>query len=71
MTILYYTFFSECLAERVFNDKLKLLPIGQTSRIRKFRRWEDAHASLFGKLLLLKGFQEFGVSASLQDHQVQ
>lgn len=29
--------------------------------IRKYRRWQDQHAVLFGKLLLLEGLQQYGI----------
>ena len=67
MTILFYTIFTECLPEEIFSGKLKQLPLAQASKIRRFRCWEDAHASLFGKLLLLKGLKEFGISSALTD----
>lgn len=67
MTILYYTFFHECAEVAVFAQKLHLLPEAQAEKVRKFRRWEDAHASLLGKLLLLRGFAAFGIRSGLQD----
>jgi 4'-phosphopantetheinyl transferase len=67
MTLLYYLFFDRCLPDTVFNDRLQLLPVDQAEKIRCFHRWQDAHASLFGKLLLLKGFKHFDLSINLAD----
>jgi 4'-phosphopantetheinyl transferase len=67
MTILLYTIFKECLPEATFADKLRLVPAMQAEKISKFMRWQDAHAALFGKLLLMKGLKEFGVARELQE----
>ena len=39
-------------------------------KIGRYRRWEDAHLSLFGKLLLIRALQDMGQPASLL-HQMQ
>lgn len=36
-------------------------------KLGKYVRWQDAHAGLFGKLLLKRGLQDFGLSVSLED----
>lgn len=47
------------LAEDQFCNYLDLLPDRLQLPIRKFHRWQDAHASLFGKLLLMKGLNKY------------
>ena len=63
MLILYVKFHSP-LPAHLQSSYLEQLPDEQVERIRKFRRWQDQHASLFGKLLLIKGLEHFDV-----DHQ--
>lgn len=67
MTILYYTSFENRMSDDLFAEKLNLLSSGFRQRTLNYRRWQDAHASLFGKLLLLEGFKNFGISARLSD----
>lgn len=69
MTILYYHFFDERLPGPVFNEKLQLLSAEQIKKINRFHRWQDAHASLFGKLLLQKGLNDLGILATPQQFQ--
>jgi 4'-phosphopantetheinyl transferase len=49
---LYATEFLRPLPEAAFHEGLGRLPDTLQSRILRFRRWEDAHAALLGKLLL-------------------
>lgn len=65
MTILYYHIFDEPLSPSRFLQKLGTLHFVQQEKIKKFRRWQDAHASLFGKLLLQKGLLNFGIPNDL------
>lgn len=67
MTTVYYTYFHDRISERSFENILSILPISIKEKVKKFRRWQDAHASLLGKLLLMEGFKRFGISTSLED----
>lgn len=67
MTILYYHYFTQFLPRDVFEKKIALLSGEQSDRISRLKRPEDAHSSLVGKLLLLKGFEEFAVQSTLKD----
>jgi 4'-phosphopantetheinyl transferase len=67
MTLLLYHFIEDQLNEAIFEHKLQLLSAAQREKIKAFRRWQDAHCSLWGNLLLLEGLKEFGVTASLQN----
>lgn len=67
MTSLYYYLINEPLILPLFMEKLKLLPAEQQEKIKRFRRWQDAHASLFGKLLLKQGLEDFGIALDLNE----
>jgi 4'-phosphopantetheinyl transferase len=43
-----------------FAEYLDLMPDRIKSEVRRYRRWQDAHACLLGKLLLLQGLVKFG-----------
>lgn len=53
----------------VFNTQIQLLPDHLRNKIRAYRRWQDAHASLLGKLMLKHAFSDFGFDISLGDIQ--
>lgn len=70
LTVLY-TCFDQPLDEVVLSNYLKLLPEQMVLSIRKYRRWQDQHAALFGKLLLLNGLQQYGIMPeALHDIQI-
>jgi 4'-phosphopantetheinyl transferase len=62
---LYATEFQHPMPEEAFRRLLALLPSAHQQRILRFRRWEDAHAGLFGKLLLRLALRESGSPATL------
>ena len=49
-----YTKFEKQLLEVLYSDYLKKLPRDLQDRNHRFVRWQDRHADLFGKLLLLE-----------------
>ena len=53
------------LPATAYESYLSQLPQEMAAKIRRFRRWEDAHLSLFGKLLLMHGLEQAGLSPSL------
>lgn len=67
MTHVYYGFFYEPLPTAIYHEKVRLLSTDQASKIQRFKRWQDAHASLYGKLLLQKGFDAFCITEKLSD----
>jgi len=67
MTSLYYYLIDDPLSLPLFMEKLSLLPADQQEKIKKFRRWQDAHASLFGKLLLKQGLLDCGIAINLNE----
>lgn len=48
-----------------FNRLLEPLPSDMQEKIKRYRRWEDAHAGLLGKHLLLMALQDGGYPADL------
>lgn len=67
--LVYYTRFETPLLPATFTDLLAQMPPGIKARILSFRRWQDAHACLLGRCLLLKGLSEFGYSHNLAEVQ--
>jgi 4'-phosphopantetheinyl transferase len=60
MVQIYYTRFGSRLPEDRLAEYLSAIPEPFTSQISRYRQWEDAHASLFGKLLLKQALKEAG-----------
>jgi 4'-phosphopantetheinyl transferase len=48
------------LPERIWGQLLNQLPLSFQHKMDHFVRWQDKHAYLLGKLLLLEGLQAFG-----------
>lgn len=65
MIRIYYTSFHTPLHTAAFADYLNAFPFEIQKKILRFRKWQDAHASLFGKLLLKKGLQDLHKDANL------
>jgi 4'-phosphopantetheinyl transferase len=64
---LYATAFPEPLPETTFRSLLGLIPTKFHGRIGKYRRWQDAHAALLGKILLRTALEKAGHPSDL-DH---
>ncbi len=56
--IIYYASFKEQLPGKMWDTYLQLLPKVLQEKNNKFRRWQDRHANLYGKLLLMKGMMD-------------
>ena len=69
MTGIYFTCFEERQPDHLFERRLNTLPSFLIEKTKRFRRWQDAHASLFGKLLLLEGLKAFNVVDALNSIQ--
>ena len=59
---LYFTQINNQLDAARFAALCELLPEKMREKVGAFRKWEDAHASLLGKLLLRKAISPFGLS---------
>jgi len=56
---LLYTSFTSPLEEQTYVNYVSTLPESMKEKNSRYIRWQDKHAHLFGKLLLLKGLQMF------------
>ena len=65
MIKIYYSSYSKKLSNSDFYGYLHLLPLELEQRIICFKKWEDQHASLYGKLLLMKALEESGLESHL------
>ena len=62
---LYATAYPEPLPIEQFSRLLGLIPTGLRQSIGRFRRWQDAHAALLGKILLRTALEKAGHPADL------
>lgn len=65
MIDIFYTTFNEELSQHVLNNYIALLPDDMAIRNSKYRRWQDRHAHLLGKLLLLEGFKKYNIPSKM------
>jgi 4'-phosphopantetheinyl transferase len=65
MTTIYYTFCTQ-LPYNEFRKAVSLLPEGMQQRLGRFKRWQDAHSYLYGRLLLKEGMLQLGYKNSLE-----
>ena len=59
MVYILYTFLSKEFYDTAFSDQLKTFPSEYSTRIKKFRRWQDQQASVFGRILLMHGLSKY------------
>ena len=67
MTAFFYTHFDKALKPANFHLYAKQLPSETLARIQHYRRWQDAHHCLFGRLLLRRMLSFFSMQQNL-DH---
>jgi len=67
MTVVFYTYFSENITRDSFRNILHVLPEQVRDRIGRFIRWQDALASLYGRLMLQEGFSRFGFAEFINE----
>jgi 4'-phosphopantetheinyl transferase len=65
MVKIYYSSFESQLDDSVFHKYVEPFDLDMKAKILRFRRWQDAHAYLFGRLLLKKGLKDLGLKSSL------
>jgi 4'-phosphopantetheinyl transferase len=63
--LIYYARFDTPLPAARFALLLERLPVAMQQKVTAFSRWEDAHASLSGKLLLQRACLDLGLSGDL------
>ena len=61
----YYTRFNNQLSNILYDYYLNLLPLSLQLKNAKYRRWQDRHSHLFGKLLLIEGLKNYGYTAEV------
>ncbi len=66
MTVILYTRCKK-MEGSVYNEKLSELSQEMIIKNGKYKRWQDAHAHLYGKLLLVAGLKHLGIKKSLKD----
>lgn len=59
-----YTRFTTELPEEKFKEFFNRLPSNLQEKNNKFLRWQDKHANLFGKLLLIEGLKKYGYNSN-------
>lgn len=67
MIKIFYTKLENQLCQHLFYSYLKLLPAKMQDRILKFKRWQDAQASLLGKIILIKALERLGINRQLSE----
>lgn len=67
MGFIYFTTYPAPLLS--FRSLLQALPLPMQEKVLRFRRWEDAHASLLGRYLLAHGLKEHGHPEALHELQ--
>ncbi|MGB0929681.1 MAG: 4'-phosphopantetheinyl transferase family protein [Chitinophagales bacterium] len=65
---IFYIHHPHQLNERAFDTYLHKLPLLIQQKIRRYRKWKDQQAGLWGKLLLMRGLEEMGYKRSLIHH---
>jgi 4'-phosphopantetheinyl transferase len=65
--LLYATEFLQPLPDELFHRLLDRLPASLRPKILRYRRWEDAHATLLGKHLLRLALQKNSFPATIND----
>lgn len=57
---IFYTKFSKELPKKIYDNYLEKLPFQLKEKNKKFIRWQDRHAHLFGKILLIEALMYYG-----------
>ena len=61
MIYVFYTRLVQPLPTDIFHSLLQQLPVSIQTKIAKYRKWQDAHRGLLGKILLLSGLESLGL----------
>jgi 4'-phosphopantetheinyl transferase len=65
MIKIYFSSYKNKLNDSAFSNYLNLLPQDLKEKILCFKKWEDQHASLYGKLLLKNALEDLGINSGL------
>ncbi|WP_074409450.1 4'-phosphopantetheinyl transferase family protein [Aquimarina megaterium] len=64
---IFFTSFKEPLEHSLFSDYLSLLPPDLRKKNSQYLRWQDRHAHLFGRLLLIKALKNCDIENNIWD----
>lgn len=70
MIYIYYSNISKENHENLLKNELVKFPTDFQEKIKRYRRWQDAQLSLFGRILLLRGIKEI-YNQDYQDNEIQ
>ena len=56
----FYTHFDAPLTTDTWDTYFQKLPQGIQTQVMRFKRWQDRHSSLLGKILLLEALKQYG-----------
>ena len=59
MIYIYCAYLSKSFQDNLFNEKLNLFPLEFQNKLLQYRRWQDAQASMIGRLLLQRGLESY------------
>ena len=62
MIDVFYTHFDAPLTTDTWDTYFQKLPQGIQTQVMRFKRWQDRHSSLLGKILLLEALKQYGYS---------
>ena len=62
---IYYTRFDKELPKDIWDDLIKRIPDDQQVKNGRYRRWQDRHAHLLGKMLMIEGFKNIDGSKDI------
>lgn len=62
---IFYIHYPHQLNKKTFNAYISKLPDFLKYKIKRYRRWQDQQAGMWGKLLLIKGLREIGLDKNL------
>lgn len=64
---IYYTIIDSPIEKATFSSLLEMMPSSLSSRLLRFRRWQDSHTYLLGRFLLLYGMKKNGLKFNLSE----
>jgi 4'-phosphopantetheinyl transferase len=68
MIDIFYTKFEKEIPKYIWNRYLELLPEDIILKNSKYIRWQDRHAHLLGKLLLIEGLKKYNIHYEMLGH---
>lgn len=63
MVHIVYTKIEEEIPDNIWQVYLRQIPVSMQERNQRFLRWQDRHANLMGKIILIEAIRHYGLSA--------